>query len=256
MNQQLVDITWNPLNVHRQYLALGRNTTKQQRKGARLWRVCGVTIAVCLPMILIGCATSSGTPPPENVENVCSIFQEKTDWYQDVMAAERKWGTPAHVLMSIVRYESNFVDNARPPMKTFMWLIPLGRPSSAYGYCQAVNGTWKNYLAETGNSDADRINFHDAMDFIGWYTNVSYKKLGISKQDGYNQYLAYHEGHLGYSQQSYNNKDWLLRVAQKVHNTSEVYALQLSSCRDELELKLSETEKVSENSDKTKAVIQ
>jgi hypothetical protein len=78
------------------------------------------------------------------------------------------------------------------------------------------------------------------MDFIGWYTNVSHDELGISKQDGYNQYLAYHEGQVGYSRKSHNKKGWLLRVAQKVHNTSELYALQLRDCRDELELKSEE----------------
>ena len=193
-------------------------------------------VIMALFLILVGCA-STRTPPPENVENVCSIFNEKENWYKDVMDSERKWGTPAHVLMAIVRYESRFVDNARPPHKRFFGIIPLGRPSTAYGYSQAVNGTWENYLQETGNSSAERVNFRDAMDFIGWYTNVSYDKLGISKQDGYNQYLAYHEGQVGYSRNSHNKKAWLLRVAQKVHNTSEVYALQLRSCREELEFK-------------------
>lgn len=198
-----------------------------------------VVVIALLFLVITGCA-SSGTPPPEDVENVCSIFQEKEDWYRDVMDSERKWGTPAHVLMAIVRYESRFVDNARPPRKTLLGIIPLGRPTTAYGYCQAVNGTWENYLQETGNTDAERANFRDAMDFIGWYTNVSHEQLGISKWDGYKQYLAYHEGQVGYSRKSYNKKAWLLRVAQKVQNTSEVYALQLSECREGLELQQEE----------------
>jgi hypothetical protein len=198
-----------------------------------------VIVIAALFLYLGGCA-STGTPPPENVENVCSIFNEKEDWYKDVVASERKWGTPAHVLMAIVRYESRFVDNARPPHKRFFGIIPMGRPSTAYGYSQAVNGTWENYLRDTGNTSAERVNFRDAMDFIGWYTNVSHDELGISKQDGYNQYLAYHEGQVGYSRKSHNKKGWLLRVAQKVHNTSELYALQLRDCRDELELKSEE----------------
>ncbi len=209
---------------------------------SRMRMLFGVVIVALVSLVLTSCATPR-TAPPEDVENVCSIFQEKDDWYQVVMDTERKWGTPAHVLMSIVRYESKFVDNARPPMKTFMWVIPIGRPTTAYGYCQAVNGTWENYLEETGNSEAKRINFRDAMDFIGWYTNVSYEKLKISKWDGYNQYLAYHEGHIGYSRQSYNKKAWLLRVAQKVQNTAEAYALQLRDCREDLEL--NQQEKVS-----------
>jgi hypothetical protein len=208
-------------------------------KLTHIWTILGVLVTTPLILTLSGCATSI-TPPPEDVENVCSIFNEKEDWYKDVMDSERKWGTPAHVLMAIVRYESRFVDNARPPHKKFFGIIPMGRPSTAYGYCQAVNGTWENYLEESGNSSAQRINFRDAMDFIGWYTNVSYEKLGLSKWDGYNQYLAYHEGQLGYSRNSHNKKAWLLRVAQKVHNTAEVYAMQLQDCRQDLELKQEE----------------
>jgi hypothetical protein len=208
-------------------------------KFTQIWANLGVTLIATVFLTLTGCATSR-TPPPEDVENVCAIFNEKEDWYQDVMDSERKWGTPAHVLMAIVRYESRFVDNARPPHKKFFGIIPMGRPSTAYGYCQAVNGTWDNYLEETGNNSAERVNFREAMDFIGWYTNMSYEKLGLSKWDGYNQYLAYHEGQIGYSRKSHNKKGWLLRVAQKVHNTAEVYAMQLRECRQDLELKQEE----------------
>ncbi len=186
-------------------------------------------------LVLTGAGCVS-VPPPENVENICSIFQEKEGWYEDVLAAEQKWGTPPPVLMAIVRHESRFVDDARPPMKTFFGIIPLGRPTTAYGYCQAVNGTWESYLEETGNRDAQRVNFEDAIDFVGWYTNVSFEKLGIPKWDGYNQYLAYHEGHVGYSQKSFNKKAWLLRVADKVQSTSELYAYQLKDCQEQLEL--------------------
>jgi len=194
----------------------------------------GAAIGI-LSIVLTGCATSV-IPPPENVENVCSIFQEKDGWYQHALDSEKKWGAPPHVLMAIVRHESRFVDNARPPRKTFLGVIPLGRPTTAYGYCQAVNGTWENYLEDTGNQSAERVNFRDAIDFVGWYTNVSFEKLGISKIDGYNQYLAYHEGHVGYSQQSYKKKAWLMRVAKRVQSTADVYASQLASCREQLDI--------------------
>lgn len=86
------------------------------RKYNQVWTALYAVVTMALLLTLTGCATTQ-TPPPENVENVCSIFNEKEDWYKDVMDAERKWGTPAHVLMAIVRYESRFVDNARPPHK-------------------------------------------------------------------------------------------------------------------------------------------
>ncbi len=209
------------------------NTSK-----ADTWQSYTAATAVLLSCLLLaGCGGMSRTPPPENVENICSIFNEKEGWYQDVLDSSEKWGAPPHVMMSIVRYESRFVDNARPPRRTFLGVIPLTRPTTAYGYCQAVNGTWEDYLEETGNLSAERINFRDAIDFVGWYTDVSFQKLGIDKADGYNQYLAYHEGHVGFSQQSYLKKAWLMRVAKKVQYTSDLYAAQLETCRDELEMK-------------------
>ena len=39
----------------------------------------------------------------------------------------------------------------------------------------------------------------DALDFIGWYNHTSNKRLGISKSDAYNLYLAYYSGHGGYA---------------------------------------------------------
>ncbi len=205
-----------------------------------------LTVAL-IPLMAAGCATSM--PPPENVENVCSIFQEKEGWYQAALDSEKKWGAPPHILMAIVRYESRFVDNARPPRKTFLGIIPLARPTTAYGYCQAVNGTWETYLDETGNQSAERVNFRDAIDFVGWYTNVSFEKLGISKWDGYNQYLAYHEGHVGFGRQSYLKKGWLMRVAKKLQSTSEVYAAQLDGCREQLEMQQAKTKTTAEVTD-------
>ncbi len=235
MNQQVTFNTSNKSIVPPHTSAPGQNAEKIEYTNPQTDAVIRTVAGMVLCLAITGCSTSM-TPPPENVENICSIFQEKDGWYQHVLDSERKWGAPAHVLMAIVRHESRFVDDARPPMKKFLGIIPTGRPTSAYGYCQAVNGTWEDYLEETGNSDAERVNFDDAIDFVGWYTNVSFKKLGISKWDGYNQYLAYHEGHVGYSQRSYNKKAWLLRVAKKVQSTSELYAFQLNECREQLEL--------------------
>ena len=41
--------------------------------------------------------------------------------------------------------------------------------SSAYGYAQALEGTWDDYRKDTGRRGADRDDFADSSDFIGWY---------------------------------------------------------------------------------------
>jgi hypothetical protein len=190
-----------------------------------------VVLAVGIPLAVISCASR----PPSNVDNICAIFEEKDDWYEDARASEKRWGTPIHVQMAIIRQESRFQDDAQPPRSTLLGFIPWTRPSSAYGYPQAKDTTWDWYIEETDNSGADRDDFADAVDFVGWYTNRSQRTLGISKWDAYQQYLAYHEGHGGFKRKSFDKKAWLKSVARKVDRQSKRYASQLKGCRAELE---------------------
>ena len=190
-----------------------------------------VTLLSAGTVTVISCASR----PPANINNICAIFTDKEGWYEDAQASEEQWGTPIHVQMAIIRQESSFRDDAQPPRGTLLGFIPWTRPSSAYGYPQAKDETWDWYIEKTGNSGADRDDFADAIDFVGWYTNVSHRKLGISKWDAYQQYLAYHEGHGGFKRRSYAKKAWLKSVAKKVDRQSKRYAAQLKGCRDDLE---------------------
>jgi hypothetical protein len=178
-----------------------------------------------------GCAVT----PPRNMESSCEIFYEKDDWYDDAKSSFVKWGVPIHLQLAIIYQESRFVYDAETPRDYILWVIPWGRISDAYGYAQVKDSTWEWYMEKSGNSGADRDDFDDAVDFIGWYANMSYKKLGISKWDTYNQYLAYHEGHGGFKTKTYNKKAWLKKVARKVEKRAQHYRAQLGKCRKELE---------------------
>ena len=183
-----------------------------------------------LTLALSGCAT----PPPKNPENICEIFKENRDWYYAAKEMNEKWGTPIHVPIAMMYQESSFVHNAAPPMQYFLF-IPIGRASDAYGYAQAKTMTWDDYQRETGNSWADRDDFADAVDFMGWFTVKTHKINGVSKWDAYAQYLNYHEGWGGYRNKSYNRKPWLIKVAKKVDRRSKRYSTQLKGCRDNLD---------------------
>lgn len=178
-----------------------------------------------------GCATS----PPKNMNNSCAIFEEKGGWYDDAKDSYEKWGVPIHVQLAIIHQESRFRHNAQTEMEYFLWFIPIGRKSDAYGYAQVKDATWDWYIDQTGNSGADRDDFADAVDFIGWYGNYTHKKLGVSKWDAYQQYLAYHEGHGGFKRRTYLQKPWLIKVARKVKTRSSQYHTQLSRCQAQLE---------------------
>ena len=196
-----------------------------------LIRLAAVPSAVLAVALLWSCSTS----PPRNITDSCEIFDDKSGWYKDAQRAYERWGVPIHVQLAIIYQESKFVDDAKPPRDYLLWVIPWGRVSSAYGYAQAKDETWDRYRAKTGHGGADRDDFADAADFIGWYADVSRRKLGISKWDTYNQYLAYHEGHGGFSRRTYDDKPWLLKVARRVDTKARTYGAQLRGCRTQLD---------------------
>ena len=60
---------------------------------------------------LAGCTTS----PPRDTDNICAIFFEKDDWYQDAARARDKWDSGIPVMMAIIHQESRFKADAKPP---------------------------------------------------------------------------------------------------------------------------------------------
>jgi hypothetical protein len=192
-----------------------------------------VVYSLLLGVMLVGCATS----PPKNLDNICSIFEEKPDWYREAKDSYRKWKVPIPIMMAIIYQESRFKANARPPRTKLLGFIPWTRPSTSYGYAQALEETWEVYIRNTGNRGADRDDFGDVMDFIGWYCDRSYRKSYISRRDAYNLYLAYHEGQDGFNGRTFRGKGWLMRVARKVKQKAALYSVQLARCRGKLEKK-------------------
>lgn len=188
-----------------------------------------------LAMVAAAATLSCSNNPPKDIKNSCAIFDEKDRWYASAHDSYEKWGVPVHVQLAIIYQESRFVHDAKPPRRKLLWVIPWTRLSSAYGYGQIQDSTWDWYRDSTGNRWADRDDFDDVVDFIGWYGSVTHRKLGISKWDAYNQYLAYHEGHGGYKRKTFRNKDWLIKVAKKVDRRSKDYSSQLKQCEDSLD---------------------
>lgn len=165
-----------------------------------------------------------------NIDNACSIAQQRPNYLRAMEKTENKWGVPVAVQMATIWQESKFVGDARTPVQYSLGVIPMGRQSSAYGYAQALDGTWDEYKRATGNWGARRDDIRDATDFIGWYMDQSNERIGISKADARNQYLAYHEGQTGYLRGSYQAKGWLMNVASDVSRRSSNYNQQLNSC--------------------------
>ena len=185
-----------------------------------------------LLLIFIFLLISACSSIPKNTSDSCSIFNERYLWYKYTKKTEQKWGTPIYLQLAIIKMESDFDWLAKPERQKIFKVIPYKRPSSSFGYSQAVKGTWDQYKKETNNKLATRARFRDSVDFIGWYTDKTEKLLKISKKDVYRQYLAYHEGWGNYK--NYKNNQKVIILATKVTEQANKYRKQLMKCQKRL----------------------
>ena len=193
-------------------------------------KILNISYLFWIVFFIFGCSSI-----PKDTSNSCSIFEERYLWYKHAKKSEKKWGTPVHLQLAIIKMESSFDWLAKPPRKKIFKVIPYKRPSSSFGYSQAVKGTWKQYKEETGNKFAARTRFKDSVDFIGWYTSKTEKILKISKNDAFKQYIAYHEGWGNYKNYKRNTK--VINLAKRVERQSIIYKKQLSICKKFLSTK-------------------
>ena len=187
-------------------------------------------LRAALLLFVVSCGGGNFSAP-RHLDDACALSRERPEYFRAMERAERRWNVPVHVQAAMIYQESKFIGDARTPFRYSLGVIPMGRQSSAYGYAQALDGTWEDYRRETGNRGARRDRIDDAADFMGWYINRTVRMNGIPHTDARNQYLAYHEGHNGYARGSFNEKAWLMRVADQVATRADMYAAQLSSCR-------------------------
>jgi len=186
-------------------------------------------IVVALLLSVAGCAS-----PPKQTRNACAIFEQRdglfNNWRRAAEKTEREYGVPVPILMATIYTESSFRHDARPPRTKLLGFIPWKRQSTAYGYSQALDGTWERYRKETGRWSARRTNFADAIQFIGWYHRESATRVNIPLNDPYKLYLAYHSGHTGYLRGAYNKRPEALRGAKRFTDITYTYARQLKQC--------------------------
>ena len=186
-------------------------------------------LAVAPLLSLAACAT-----PPSQINNVCAVFDQGDGWFgswrTDARRVERKYGVPVPVLMATLRKESGFKSNARPPRKMILGFIPGKRASSAYGYSQALDGTWAQYVTETRNFGARRNDFADAIDFVGWYHAKTAANHGVALNDTFHLYLAYYSGWSGFKRGDWRNDASLQRYARETDEMARKYAAQLQRC--------------------------
>lgn len=186
---------------------------------------------IFLLLLLTGCSSYT----PSNLNDACRILGDNHRWYKHAVKASNQWGTPIAIQLAFIYQESRFKADARPPRTKILWLLPGPRKSDAYGYAQVKDDTWRWYQKNTGHYGADRDDFGDVVQFIGWYNKESKRRLGVGLGDAYHQYLAYHEGHGGFERKTFDKKPWLKPVAKKVAARAYQYQQQIKGCKKGLE---------------------
>ena len=171
---------------------------------------------------------------PKYPQNACKIFGENYLWYKSAKKSSDTYGAPIHIILAIINKESGFNRWAKPKRHKLFKIIPYKRPSSSFGYSQAVNKTWELYKTETNSPLALRTRFKDSVMFIGWYMNKTKKTNNISMNDAYRQYLNYYLGWGNYSKKVYKSDKNAIIYAKKVEKQSNIYKNHLKECQSSL----------------------
>ena len=173
---------------------------KLEKKWASLMKKLSPSLFSILVLLFFITACSS---VPKYPQNACKIFGQNYLWYKSIKKSSEIYDVPIHIILAFVNKESGFKRWARPARKKLFKIIPYKRPSSSFGYSQAVNKTWELYKSETDNTLALRTRFKDSVMFIGWYINKTNKINRIPFNDPYRQYLNYYLGWGSYSKKTY-----------------------------------------------------
>ena len=179
--------------------------------------VARTALVVLLLAWVSGCSFT--TPPPKRQADICQGLRTVSGLVRlrgQVRAQVGHAGAHPHGL----RAPRVQLPEPRPAARRWLWFIPLGRPSSAKGYAQAQDPVWGEYQAERGRLFRSRSDMEDALDFIGWYNDKTWRQLGISRTDAEQLYLAYHEGRGGYRRGTWKKKPKVQRTARNVAATA------------------------------------
>ena len=171
---------------------------------------------------------------PKYPQNACKIFSENYLWYKSAKKSSDTYGAPIYTILAFVNKESGFNRWAKPKRQKLFKVVPYKRPSSSFGYSQAVKKTWELYKTETNNPLALRTRFKDSVMFIGWYMKKTSKINKVPLNDPYRQYLNYYLGWGAYAKKTYKTDKRSILFAKKVEKQSKIYKSQLRECQESL----------------------
>ena len=172
-------------------------------------------------LLLTGCGQSTLA-----TDNACEILFKYPAWYRYHKHFSARSGVEISTVMAIIAKESAFEQHARPVKS---WLIPQWivwkYASSSYGYSQATNATWENFLKANPYTSYTREDYPSSVAFISWY--LHHYTQSVPNDDIYTKYLMYHDGP---RMKLTNVKATTKAYALQVQHQSRLYAHQLTTC--------------------------
>jgi hypothetical protein len=205
---------------------VAKRRPSKRKPARRRWP--GATLLGSAAALALASQSCVSALPPAQVEDLCGLVAERSEWYSAAARAAERWNVAPSILLAVIHQESRFRADARPYRRLLG--VPIAPASSAYGYSQALDGTWREYLRDAGRLGARRDDFSDAVDFVGWYADRIHRETRIAKDDAFRLYLAYHEGPGGFSRGSYAAKPWLHGVARRVAYRASVWHRDAQRC--------------------------
>lgn len=166
--------------------------------------------------------------------NICAVYSDNFDWFRYSHEAERKWGIDKTIVLAVIKSESGFNSFAMPVKSYLFGFIPWETHSSAFGYSQALKGTWEEFVDESPGWVRSRANFKDSAEFVAWYLSKCSKRAKIDRHDAGKLYLCYHEGVTGYKRKTYLKKQWLIEKSESIAEDVINAKKELSQCQTTL----------------------
>ena len=183
-----------------------------------------ITFSLAVAFATLAITSCSEGAKVDGSMGVCDILAKNPSWSKSLKTAQDKYKLPPAFAMAIIYQESKFKAEAK------------AKGSTAYGYAQAINGTWKHFQDDV-KSNAKRNNFNDSVQFVGWYTAQLAKGTKLKITDNYNIYMAYMLGATGfkrYKAGTFKNKTKIVedkKLAQKVKDFTAHYQSQFKKCK-------------------------
>ncbi|ODN43964.1 transglycosylase [Piscirickettsia litoralis] len=170
--------------------------------------------SICFAFIVLTLQTNFAAGKTKaKLEDICWIFQHQPNWKRSAYKASNRWKIPVNILMATIYQESRFRSNVK------------AKTSSAYGFAQAVDSIWAQYKKSRHIPHANRRNFNDSIDFIGWYFDKVIKRYKVSPHNTQQLYLYYQLG-LYHRHAPVSSK----KIASKVAHLATQYRKQLDQC--------------------------